>query len=358
MKKLRVGILGATGMVGQRLITLLNEHPWFELVVVAASPQSSGKTYKDAVKGRWKMDSKIPKNIGKLNVFAVDDKEKIIKLVDFVFCALNMEKEAIMYIEKAYASSDIPVISTNSANRWSEDVPMLIPEINPGHIKLIDTQRKKHGWKKGFIVVKPNCSIQSYVSIITALKEFQPIKVHVTSLQAISGAGKTFENWPEMIDNVIPFIRGEEEKSEKEPMKIWAELINDRLKIAQKPEISATCIRVSVSNGHMACVSLSFIKNPTKEQILNAIKHFNNPISELNLPSSPNEFIHYFEEEDRPQTRLDRDTELGMGITMGRLQKDKHFDWKFVTLSDNTIRGAAGGAILIAELLKAKGYIR
>lgn len=358
MKKFRIGILGSTGMVGQRFIQLLENHPWFDVVVVAASPQSAGKTYEESVKGRWKMDEPIPDKIKNLKVFAVEeDMQEIAKKVDFVFSALDMEKEDIQRVEEAYASLDIPVVSNNSAHRWTADIPMIMPEINPEHTKMIDIQRKNRGWKRGLIAVKPNCSIQSYVSVLTALREFIPKKVHVTSLQAISGAGKTFENWPEMVDNVIPFIGGEEEKSEKEPMKIWGKIKNKKFQLAQKPTISATCIRVAASNGHMASVSVSFAKNPSKEQILKAIKKFKNPISKFNLPSAPKEFIHYFEEDNRPQTKLDRNIEHGMGITMGRLQQDKHFDWKFIALSHNTIRGAAGGSILMAELLVKEGYI-
>lgn len=358
MKKFKVGILGATGMVGQRFITLLENHPWFEVVLVAASPQSAGKTYEEAVKTRWKMDEPIPEKVKNLTVFAVeDDLEKIVKQVDFVFCALDLDKEQIKTLEIRYATAGIPVVSTNSAHRWTDDVPMLMPEINPEHISLIDIQRKNRGWKKGLIAVKPNCSIQSYVSILTALKQFKPQKVHVVSLQAISGAGKNFETWPEMVDNVIPYIGGEEEKSEKEPMRIWGELKDNTIEITKKPEIAATCIRVAATNGHMASVSVSFAIKPSKQQIIDAIKNFKNPLSDLNLPSAPKELITYFEEDNRPQTRLDRDIEHGMGISMGRLREDKHFDYTFIALSHNTVRGAAGGAILMAELLVNKGYI-
>lgn len=358
MKRLNVGILGATGMVGQRFIQLLENHPWFNVVAVAASPKSAGMKYEDAVNGRWKMDKSIPNKVKKLKVFSVeDDIEKIVKLVDFVFCALDMEKDAIKKVEEAYASSNIPVVSNNSANRWSEDVPMIMPEINPDHVRLIDIQRKNHGWKKGLIAVKPNCSIQSYVSILNALKKFTPVKAHVVSIQAISGAGKTFHDWPEMIDNVIPYIGGEEEKSEKEPLKIWGSIRKDKLKLAKYPSISAVCIRVPSSNGHMASISVSFEKKPSKKQILNAIKNFKNPIAKLNLPSAPKRLIQYFEEDNRPQVAMDRNFENGMGISMGRLKEDKHFDYTFIALSHNTIRGAAGGAILMAELLVKKGYI-
>ncbi|OGG26282.1 aspartate-semialdehyde dehydrogenase [Candidatus Gottesmanbacteria bacterium RIFCSPLOWO2_01_FULL_39_12b] len=358
MKKLRVGILGATGMVGQRFITLLENHPWFELVLVAASPFSRGKTYQEAVVDRWKMSSLIPKNVKNLIIMSVEeDMKNITNEVDFVFSALDLDKEKIREIENSYAARGIPVVSNNSAHRWTEDVPMIMPEVNYHHLKLIDIQRENRGWIKGFIAVKPNCSIQSYVSILSALKEFKPLKVTITSLQAISGAGKTFESWPEMIDNVIPFIKNEEEKSEKEPLKIWGRIKNGRVELTETPQISATCIRVPVTDGHMASVSVLFETIPTKEQILQCLKDYDNPLKDLCLPSSPAEFIKYYEEDDRPQTKLDRDYENGMGITMGRLRKDSIYHWKFIALSHNTIRGAAGGAILLAELLKAKGYL-
>jgi len=345
-------------MVGQRFIDLLSNHPWFEVVCAAASPQSAGKLYENAVKGRWRLASTIPEKVRKLKVLAVEEnKEVIADNVDFVFCALDMGKEEVKRIEESYAALDIPVVSNNSAHRWTEDVPMIMPEINADHLRLIDYQRKNRGWRKGLITVKPNCSIQSYVSILTTLKRFGPQRVRVVSLQAISGAGKTFKDWPEMVDNVIPQIGGEEEKSEKEPLKIWGLLDNGRIMPARKPTISATCIRIPVSNGHMASVSVSFEKKPSKEQILESIRIYKNPLSRLDLPSAPKNFIRYFEEENRPQTRLDRDFGHGMGITMGRLQEDKYFDWKFIALSHNTIRGAAGGAILLAELLVKKGYI-
>lgn len=358
MDKLNVGILGATGMVGQRFISLLESHPWFEVVCVAASPRSAGKTYEKAVEGRWQMKSEIPNGVKNLIVKRVeDDLDEISKEVDFVFSALEMDKQKIKEIEEAYAGKDVPVVSNNSAHRWTEDVPMIIPEINPDHVKLIDIQRKNRGWNKGLIAVKPNCSIQSYVPIIKALEKYGPKRVAVTTLQAISGAGKTFETWPEMVDNVIPLIGGEEEKSEKEPMKVLGSIENDKLKLAEVPEISATCIRVPATDGHMASISIKLEKEIDDKEFINAIRTFNNPIAELNLPSAPKEFIKYFDEEDRPQTKLDRDFENGMGITVGRLRKDLILGWKFVALSHNTIRGAAGGAILLAELLKAKGYI-
>lgn len=356
MEKLRAGILGATGMVGQRFITLLDAHPWFEVAYVAASPSSAGKTYEEAVKGRWKMENEIPSNAKKLIVKRVEeDIDEIRGKVDFVFSALDMDKQKIMEVEEKYAARGIPVVSNNSAHRWTDDVPMIIPEINPEHTRLIDTQRKKRKWK-GLIAVKPNCSLQSYVPIIKALDRYKPKKVIVTTLQAVSGAGKTLEGWPEMEENVIPFIKNEEEKSEKEPLKILGKITNGKLKLAKSPEISATCIRVPVEDGHMASVEMQFGRKINERQFVGGIERYN-PIAKLNLPSSPKQFIKYFKEEDRPQTRLDRDFGNGMGITVGRLRKD-NFGWKFVALSHNTIRGAAGGAILLAELLKAKGYLK
>lgn len=349
MKKISVGIIGATGMVGQRFITLLVNHPWFEVVSVAASPRSAGRLYKEAVEGRWLMKEKIPAAVAELMVLAVEnDIDKIAKDISFVFSALDMEKDAIKVLENEFAKRGVPVISNNSAHRWTDDVPMIMPEINPEHLKVISQQQKNHGWDKGFVVVKPNCSIQSYVPLITPLLKFQPKKVVVTTLQSVSGAGKTLKTWPEMLDNVIPFISGEEEKSEKEPMKIWGN---------KGPKISATCIRVPTEDGHMASVSISFAKKPTEKQIIAAWKAFN-PLEKLNLPSSPNPLITVFEEDNRPQTHLDRDLSNGMGISVGRLRKDNVFDYKFIGLSHNTIRGAAGGAILTAELLVKKGYIK
>ena len=345
-------------MVGQRFITLLDNHPWFEVGELAASSRSKGKTYQDAVSGRWKLDTPIPPALTKIKVKSVTgDLKEIAKNIDFVFSALDMPKDEIKKTEEQYAAAGIPVVSNNSAHRWTQDVPMIMPEINPGHTALIDIQKKNRGWKKGFIAVKPNCSIQSYVSILTALKKFEPLKVSVVSLQAISGAGKTFADWPEMQDNLIPFIGGEEEKSEKEPLKIWGALKNGQIIPNVSPLINATCIRVPATNGHMASVSVKFKTQPTKKQILDAINNFDNPIATLNLPSSPRQFIKYFEEDNRPQTRLDRDNEHGMGISMGRLSEYWGNHWKFVALSHNTIRGAAGGAILMAELLARKGYL-
>jgi aspartate-semialdehyde dehydrogenase len=356
--KLRVGILGATGMVGQRFVTLLADHPWFEVVTVAASPNSAGKTYGSVVKSKWKMASPIPPRVSKLIIKAVeDDFDEIVGQVDFVFSALDMDKEKIKEIEIRYASAGIPVVSNNSAHRWTDDVPMIIPEVNPDHVTLIDIQRKKRGWKRGLLAVKPNCSIQSYVGILTAWKKFDPKKVEVTSMQAISGAGKTFETWPEMVDNVNPFIGGEEEKSEREPMKIWGKISGYKIIPAKNPTISATCVRVPVADGHMASVLVTFGKKTTKEALLKAIREFQNPISGLGLPSAPKQLIHYFEQDDRPQSRLDRNYGNGMGISMGRLREGKHFDWEFVSLAHNTVRGAAGGAILMAELLVKRNYI-
>ncbi len=358
MRKIRAGVLGATGMVGQRFITLLTKHPWFEIVVVAASPSSAGKSYQEAVKGRWYMSFPIPEKIKKLKVRAVEnDFTQVVKEVDMVFSALDLDKEKIKQIEIAYAKEGVAVVSNNSAHRWTEDVPMIMPEINPHHIKLVDLQRKNRGWDKGLIAVKPNCSIQSYVTILTALKKYKPLKVNVTSLQSISGAGKTFQTWPEMVDNVIPYIGGEEEKSEKEPMKIWGEISGGKIKPSAKPKISASCIRVPTTNGHMAAVSVKFTRIPTKAQIMESVSNFN-PLKNLSLPSSPEKLITYFAEDNRPQTGLDRDLGNGMAISMGRLKEDIFFDWKFIALSHNTIRGAAGGAILLAELLYKKGYIR
>lgn len=357
MNKIPVGILGATGMVGQRFITLLANHPWFEITVVAASPKSAGKKYQEAVQDRWVMESPIPGNIANLPMYAVEENmSQITKQVSLVFCALDMDKDSIRRLEEEYAKQGVVVVSNNSAHRFSQDVPMIMPEINPEHLTLIERQQKNRGFKKGFIVVKPNCSIQSYVPLITPLLKFQPKKVVVTTLQAVSGAGKTIAGWPEMQENVIPFIGGEEEKSEKEPMKIWGKLDGGVIIEATKPTISATCTRVPLQDGHMATVCISFAKKPTRKAILTAWKKFD-PLKKLNLPSSPKPFITVMDEEDRPQTRLDRNIGQGMGISVGRLREDNVFDFKFIGLSHNTIRGAAGGAILTAELLKKKGYI-
>ena len=356
-KKLRVGILGATGMVGQRFIALLENHPWFEVVAVAASPRSAGKTYAEAVGDRWKMTSEMPEAVKNLVVMNVNEVEKVSAEVDFVFSAVDMSKDEIKAIEEAYAKTETPVVSNNSAHRWTKDVPMVVPEINPQHLELIAEQKKRLGTEKGFIVVKPNCSIQSYTPMLHALKEFEPVEVVATTYQAISGAGKTFKDWPEMIDNVIPYIGGEEEKSEQEPLRLWGEIKDGEIVKASLPVITTQCIRVPVSNGHTAAVFVKFNKKPTKEQILNAWNEFKGIPQELELPSAPKQFITYFEEDNRPQAALDRDTENGMGVCAGRLREDSVYDWKFVGLSHNTKRGAAGGAVLIAELLAAKNMI-
>lgn len=356
-EKLKVGILGGTGMVGQRFISLLENHPWFEVTLIAASKRSEGKTYEEAVSGRWKMSNPIPESVKKLIVKNVNDVEKIASEVDFVFSAVDMTKEEIKAIEEAYAKAETPVVSNNSAHRWTADVPMVVPEINPEHFEIIEAQKKRLGTKKGFIAVKPNCSIQSYAPALTALMEFKPKVVVATTYQAISGAGKTFHDWPEMEGNIIPYIGGEEEKSEQEPLKLWGKIENDKIVKADGPLITTQCIRVPVTDGHTAAVFVSFEKKPTKEQIIEKWVNFKGLPQKLNLPSAPKQFIQYLEEDNRPQVILDRDFEHGMGVSMGRLREDTVYDYKFVGLSHNTVRGAAGGAILCAELLKAQGYI-
>ena len=357
--KIPVAILGATGMVGQQFIQLLENHPWFEVICVAASPRSAGMPYAKSVEGRWSKKTPIPENVAELNVLEVEtDIEKIASQVTFAFSAMSLDKEKVKQVEEAYAAAGCPIVSNNSAHRWTPDVPMMMPEINGHHAELVDIQRKNRGWDKGFIVVKPNCSIQSYVPIIDALMKFGPEKVVVSTYQAISGAGKTFDTWPEMIDNVIPYIGGEEKKSEDEPMKVWGTIENGELKLAEKPVISANCIRVPVSDGHLVSINISFAEKPTREEIIDAINNYENPIEELSLPSSPKPFMQYFEEDDRPQTKSDRMAGNGMGITVGRLREDNVFDWKFIGLSHNTIRGAAGGAILTAEMMVKKGYVQ
>ena len=359
-EKLRVGILGGTGMVGQRFITLLENHPWFEVVLVAASGRSAGKLYEDAVEGRWKMQTPMPEFVKKMTVYDMDkDFDEIVSKVDFVFCAVNMPKDQIRAIEERYAKAEVPVVSNNSANRWTPDVPMVVPEINPEHLEVIKYQRERLGTKRGFICVKPNCSIQSYTPALNALKEFGPKLVVATTYQAISGAGKTFKDWPEMVGNIIPFIGGEEEKSEKEPLRLWGYVDDEKKQIvpAESPVITCQCIRVPVLNGHTAAVFVKFKKNPTKEQLIEALEKFSGVPQELGLPSAPKQFIRYCEEDNRPQVALDVDYEHGMGINVGRLREDTVYDWKFVGLSHNTVRGAAGGAVLCAELLKAQGYI-
>lgn len=356
-EKLKVGILGGTGMVGQRFISLLENHPWFEVTTIAASPRSAGKTYEEAVGGRWKMDTPMPQAVKNIIVKNVNEVEEVSKDVDFVFSAVDMTKDEIKKIEEEYAKSETPVVSNNSAHRWTPDVPMVIPEINPEHMKVIEFQKKRLGTTRGFIAVKPNCSIQSYAPVLTAWKEFEPTEVVATTYQAISGAGKTFKDWPEMIENVIPYIGGEEEKSEMEPLRIWGKIEDGVISPATSPVITCQCIRVPVLNGHTAAVFVKFAKKPTKEQLIEKIRNFKGLPQELNLPSAPKQFIQYLEEDNRPQVKLDVDFENGMGISVGRIRKDKIYDYKFVGLSHNTVRGAAGGAVLCAELLKAQGYI-
>ena len=356
-QKLRVGILGATGMVGQRFISLLENHPWFEVVTLAASPRSAGKTYEEAVGGRWKMDTPMPEAVKKLVVMNVNDVEHVASTVDFVFSAVDMSKDEIKAIEEAYAKTETPVVSNNSAHRWTPDVPMVVPEINPEHFDVIEFQKKRLGTKKGFIAVKPNCSIQSYAPVFTAWKEFEPYEVVATTYQAISGAGKTFKDWPEMEGNIIPFIGGEEEKSEQEPLRIWGKIENGVIVKATEPKITCQCIRVPVLNGHTAAVFVKFRKKPTKEQLIEKLENFKGLPQELNLPSAPKQFIRYMTEDNRPQVTLDVNYENGMGINVGRLREDTIYDWKFVGLSHNTVRGAAGGAVLCAETLVAKKYI-
>lgn len=357
MSKLRVGILGATGMVGQRFISLLENHPWFEVTTLAASPRSAGKTYEEAVGNRWKMVTPMPEAMKSLIVKNVNEVEAVASEVDFVFSAVDMTKDEIKAIEEAYAKTETPVVSNNSAHRWTPDVPMVIPEVNPEHFEVIASQRKRLGTKRGFIAVKPNCSIQSYTPALNALKEYGPKVVVATTYQAISGAGKNFADWPEMVDNVIPFIGGEEEKSEQEPLRIWGKVLDGEIVKADAPLITTQCIRVPVTDGHTAAVFVSFEKKPEKEEIIRAWNEYKGLPQELNLPSAPKQFIKYFEEDNRPQAALDRDYENGMGICLGRLREDTVYDYKFVGLSHNTVRGAAGGAVLNAELLKALGYI-
>ncbi|MBO5870513.1 MAG: aspartate-semialdehyde dehydrogenase [Clostridia bacterium] len=357
MNKLRAGIIGATGMVGQRFITLIEDHPYFELSALVASPSSAGKTYGEAVKGRWKMKTPLSEKVAAMEVLNSEDIETVKKYVDFVFCAVNMPKDQIKAVEEAYAKAEIPVISNNSAHRGTPDVPMLIPEINYAHSAIIEAQKKRLGTKKGFISVKPNCSIQSYVPALEPLRKYGIKAVNVTTFQAISGAGKTFDTWPEMVDNVIPYIGGEEEKSEKEPLKVWGKIEGDVIVNATTPLISAQCIRVPVADGHLAAVSVSFENKPSIEQIKADWDAYVGEAQRLELPHAPEKFLTYFEEDNRPQTGLDRDLYGGMGISIGRLREDTIFDYKFVCLSHNTLRGAAGGAVLGAELLYRQGYL-
>ena len=356
-QKLKVGILGATGMVGQRFIALLENHPWFEVVTVAASPRSAGKTYEEAVGDRWKMTTPMPEAVKKLVVMNVNEVEKVASEVDFVFSAVDMSKDEIKAIEEAYAKTETPVVSNNSAHRWTPDVPMVVPEINADHFEVIKYQKERLGTKKGFVAVKPNCSIQSYAPVLTAWKEFEPTEVVATTYQAISCAGKTFKDWPEMVENIIPFIGGEEEKSEQEPLRIWGKIEDGVIKKAEGPIITTQCIRVPVLNGHTAAVFVKFAKKPTKEQLIAKIREFKGLPQELELPSAPKNFIQYLEEDNRPQVTLDVDYENGMGVSVGRIREDSVYDFKFVGLSHNTVRGAAGGAVLCAETLKALGYI-
>lgn len=356
-EKLRVGILGATGMVGQRFISLLENHPWFEVTTLAASPRSAGKTYEEAVGGRWKMDTPMPEAVKSMIVKNVNEVEEVASHVDFVFSAVDMSKDEIKKIEEDYAKTETPVVSNNSAHRWTPDVPMVVPEINPEHFEVIESQKKRLGTTKGFIAVKPNCSIQSYAPVLTAWKEFEPYEVVATTYQAISGAGKTFKDWPEMEGNIIPYIGGEEEKSEQEPLRLWGHIEDGVIVKAETPVITTQCIRVPVLNGHTAAVFVKFKKKPTKEQLIEKLVNFSGLPQELELLSAPKQMIQYLEEDNRPQVREDVDYENGMGISVGRLREDTVYDYKFVGLSHNTVRGAAGGAVLCAETLKAKGYI-
>ena len=360
MNQYKVGIIGGTGMVGQRFITLMENHPWFQLTAIAASGRSAGKPYEEAVQGRWAMTTPIPEEAKKLAVLDADaDAEKLAGMVDFCFCAVDMKKEEIRALEERYAKLECPIISNNSANRWTDDVPMVIPEINADHIEGIEAQRKRLGTKRGFIAVKSNCSIQSYVPALHPLMKYGLERALVCTYQAISGAGKTFERWPEMVDNCIPYIGGEEEKSEQEPLKVWGHLENGKIIKAESPVITAQCFRVACLDGHMAAVFMKFQdgSKPSIEQIKADWAAFRGPAQELELPSAPKQFLHYFEEDNRPQTKLDRNLEHGMAISLGRLREDSQYDYKFVGLSHNTLRGAAGGAVLLAELLCAKGYI-
>ena len=357
MKKYQVGIIGCTGMVGQRFATLLENHPWFEVKVLAASPRSAGKTYEEALGKRWSMEKPIPEAMKNMVVADASQVEKVASQVDFVFCAVDMPKAEIKALEEAYAKVECPVVSNNSANRGTPDVPMIIPELNPEHAQVIPYQRKRLGTRRGFISVKSNCSLQSYVPALFPLSKFGVSKALVCTYQAISGAGKTFESWPEMVDNMIPYIGGEEEKSEQEPLKIWGKVENGIIVPASSPALTAQCLRVPVTNGHFAAVFCSFEKKPSKEEILSTWKSFRGRAQELDLPSAPKQFLHYFEEDNMPQTRLHRDLEGGMAISLGRLREDTQYDYKFVGLSHNTLRGAAGGAVLMAELLCADGYM-
>ncbi|MCR5161020.1 MAG: aspartate-semialdehyde dehydrogenase [Lachnospiraceae bacterium] len=355
--KLKVGILGATGMVGQRFISLLENHPWFEVCVLAASPRSAGKTYEEAVGGRWKMDTPMPEKVRKLVVMNVNEVEKVAAGVDFLFSAVDMTKDEIRAIEEAYAKTETPVVSNNSAHRWTPDVPMVVPEINASHFDVIPFQKKRLGTTRGFIAVKPNCSIQAYAPALTAWMQYEPYEVVATTYQAISGAGKTFKDWPEMIGNIIPYIGGEEEKSEKEPLRIWGRIENGVIVPAESPKITCQCVRVPVLNGHTAAAFVKFRKKPSKEELIEALRLFRGLPQERQLPSAPKQFIQYREEDNRPQVSLDVDYENGMGVSIGRLREDTIYDYKFIGLAHNTVRGAAGGAVLCAEALTDLGYI-
>ncbi|WP_312942420.1 aspartate-semialdehyde dehydrogenase [Oscillibacter sp.] len=360
MKQYKVGVVGCTGMVGQRFVTLLENHPWFQLTAVAASARSAGKFYEEAVAARWAMEGEIPEGAKGLTILDAEaDAEKLAAQVDFIFCAVDMKKEEIRALEEKYAKLECPVVSNNSANRWTEDVPMVVPELNAEHLEVIEAQRRRLGTKRGFIAVKSNCSIQSYVPALHPLLKYGVEQALVCTYQAISGAGKTFERWPEMVDNCIPYIGGEEEKSEQEPLKVWGKVEDGKIVTASAPVITAQCFRVACQDGHMAAVFMKFKDGckPSIAQIKEDWASFRGPAQELALPSAPKQFLHYFEEADRPQTRLDRNLEHGMAISLGRLREDSQYDYKFVGLSHNTLRGAAGGGVLLAELLCKKGYI-
>ena len=357
MKQFKVGVVGATGMVGQRFVTLLENHPWFHVTALAASARSAGKTYEDAVGSHWMMHTPMPENVRKMVVLDASHVEEVAAQVDFVFCAVNMKKDEIKALEGAYARAECPVVSNNSAHRMTPDVPMVVPEINAEHIEIIPAQRRRLGTKRGFVAVKSNCSLQSYVPALHPLREFGITKCLVCTYQAISGAGKNFDTFPEILDNVIPYIGGEEEKSEQEPLKLWGRIEGDRIVPASAPSFTAQCLRVPVSDGHMGAVFVSFENKPSREEILQIWNNFSGPAQELQLPSAPKQFLHYFEENDRPQPKLDRMLENGMAVSIGRLREDTQYDYKFVCLSHNTLRGAAGGAVLLAELLAAKGYL-
>lgn len=357
MKRYQVGIIGGTGMVGQRFVTLLENHPWFQLTAIAASARSAGKSYWEAVCDRWALDIPCPEAAKSLTVLDAEaDAVKLAGMVDFCFCAVDMPKDAIRALEEIYAKLECPIVSNNSAHRWTEDVPMVVPEINAEHLAVIEAQRKRLGTKRGFIAVKSNCSLQSYVPALHPLMKYGLERALVCTYQAISGAGKTFQRWPEMVDNCIPYIGGEEEKSEQEPLKLWGHIEGDKIVSAESPRFTAQCLRVPVSDGHMGAVFVRFENKPSKEEILHAWKEFHGPAQDLELPSAPKQFLHYFEENDRPQPKLDRMLENGMAVSIGRLREDNQYDYKFVCLSHNTLRGAAGGAVLLAELLAAKGY--